>query len=106
NPNCRFDIGRMMKGEAAGPPWTPAMIERPRLLVTMGDVAGIGPEVIARAWPELNEVCRPVVVGDPHWMRQALRLARSTSHVAEVRGPEEVEPSRSEERRVGEECRS
>jgi 4-hydroxythreonine-4-phosphate dehydrogenase len=69
------------------------MIERPRLLVTMGDVAGIGPEVIAWAWPELNQVCRPVVVGDPHWMRQALRLARSTSRVAEVRGPEEVEPS-------------
>jgi len=69
------------------------MIERPRLLVTMGDVAGIGPEVIARAWPELTEVCRPIVVGDPRWMGQALRLAGSKARVAEVHGPDEVEPS-------------
>lgn len=37
----------------------------PRLLLTMGDVAGIGPEVIAKAWPALLAVCRPTVVGDP-----------------------------------------
>ena len=38
----------------------PAPIVRPRLLVTMGDVAGVGPEIIARAWPDLNALCRPV----------------------------------------------
>ena len=37
----------------------------PRLLLTMGDVAGVGPEVIAKAWGELSAVCRPTVVGDP-----------------------------------------
>ncbi len=37
----------------------------PRLLLTMGDVAGVGPEVIASAWPNLAGVCRPTVVGDP-----------------------------------------
>jgi len=36
------------------------MNDTPRLLITMGDVAGIGPEIIARAWPALNEICRPV----------------------------------------------
>src|SRR5262245_8033071 len=30
-----------------------AMNFKPRLLITMGDVAGIGPEVLAKAWPEL-----------------------------------------------------
>src|SRR5205823_8365368 len=42
----------------------------PRLLLTMGDVAGVGPEVIARAWPALVAFCRPVVVGDPAWLRR------------------------------------
>ncbi len=69
------------------------MNERPRLLLTMGDVAGIGPEVIARAWPELHGLCRPVVVGDPAWMRRALELVGSPAHVAVVRRSDEVEPT-------------
>ena len=30
----------------------PATDNRPRVALTMGDVAGIGPEVIARAWSD------------------------------------------------------
>lgn len=56
----------------------------PRLLVTMGDVAGIGPEIIARAWPELVRMCRPVVVGDPGTLRRALDLAGSGAVVQKV----------------------
>ncbi len=37
----------------------------PRLLITLGDVAGIGPEIVAKAWPRLHEYCTPTVVGDP-----------------------------------------
>ncbi|MBX3398489.1 MAG: 4-hydroxythreonine-4-phosphate dehydrogenase PdxA [Gemmataceae bacterium] len=37
----------------------------PRLLVTMGDVAGIGPEIIAKAWPNLAAHANATVVGDP-----------------------------------------
>ena len=33
------------------------MTSLPRLLITMGDVAGIGPEIIARAWPTLRPIC-------------------------------------------------
>src|SRR5712692_3365641 len=72
------------------------MNERPRLLITMGDVAGIGPEIIAKAWPKLNDFCRPVVVGDPDWMRRALKLANaidSTAAVREIRDPGEGEPN-------------
>jgi 4-hydroxythreonine-4-phosphate dehydrogenase len=57
------------------------MTARPRLLFTMGDVAGIGPEIIARAWPALQEVCQPAVVGDPNWLRKALRLVGSAATV-------------------------
>jgi 4-hydroxythreonine-4-phosphate dehydrogenase len=65
----------------------------PRLLLTMGDVAGVGPEVIAKAWPGLHEFCRPVVVGDPAWMRSALRLVDTRAEVVPVRSPVEAAPS-------------
>jgi 4-hydroxythreonine-4-phosphate dehydrogenase len=65
----------------------------PRLVLTMGDVAGVGPEVIARAWPDLLAVCRPVVVGDPGWLRRALELVGSPAAVRVVAGPAEAEPS-------------
>jgi 4-phospho-D-threonate 3-dehydrogenase / 4-phospho-D-erythronate 3-dehydrogenase len=40
---------------------------RPRVAITMGDPAGVGPEVALKALrePELYEVCRPVVFGTP-----------------------------------------
>lgn len=41
---------------------------KPRLLITMGDVAGIGPEIIAKAWPRLGEHCEPAIVGDPQFL--------------------------------------
>ena len=47
----------------------------PRLLITLGDVAGIGPEIVARAWPQLVRMARPVVVGDPGWVERGLRLS-------------------------------
>jgi 4-hydroxythreonine-4-phosphate dehydrogenase len=65
----------------------------PRLLITMGDVAGIGPEIIARGWPELNSLCRPIVVGDPGWLRWAFRLVGSAVDVVPVDHPAEREPA-------------
>lgn len=46
------------------------MQELPRLLITLGDVAGIGPEVLLKLWskPELFAQSRPVVVGDVKWL--------------------------------------
>ena len=69
------------------------MGERPRLLLTMGDVAGVGPEVIAKAWPELVAFADPVVVGDMGWMRRALALTGSSAQAMEVRAPEEARPA-------------
>src|SRR6202035_5331963 len=61
----------------------------PRLLFTLGDVAGIGPEIVARAWPDLLPLCRPVVVGDPVWLHRALRLVGSSAQVQTVSRPAE-----------------
>lgn len=48
----------------------------PRLLFTMGDPAGIGPEIIVQAWrdPRLHDHARPVVVGDAAALRRAAPL--------------------------------
>jgi 4-hydroxythreonine-4-phosphate dehydrogenase len=43
----------------------------PRILITQGDVAGIGPEIVVKAWPELVAFCQPIVVGDPDWLWRA-----------------------------------
>ena len=64
----------------------------PRLLLTLGDVAGIGPEIIARAWPDLLPLCRPAIVGDPLWVRRGLDLIGSLARVHVVAHPTEAEP--------------
>jgi 4-hydroxythreonine-4-phosphate dehydrogenase len=66
------------------------MTTRPLLLLTLGDVAGIGPEIIARSWPDLLPLCRPVVLGDPQWMRQALTLVGSPARIVQVTQPKEI----------------
>lgn len=50
---------------------------RPRIALTLGDVAGIGPEVVARACADgrLRQWCKPVVVGHPEVLRQAASVA-------------------------------
>lgn len=65
----------------------------PRLLLTLGDVAGIGPEIIARAWPDLLPLCRPLVVGDPLWLRRSLALVGSRARVQVVTQPGQAAPA-------------
>ncbi|MHC2105240.1 4-hydroxythreonine-4-phosphate dehydrogenase PdxA [Methylobacterium sp.] len=53
---------------------------RPTIAITMGDPAGIGPEIImkALAHPEVHAICRPLVVGDAGRLRQAGRIVGAT----------------------------
>lgn len=53
-------------------------MSQPLVAVTMGDPAGIGPEIVARALtePGVRKVCRPVVVGDPRIVFRAMELAK------------------------------
>ena len=49
----------------------------PIIGITIGDVAGIGPEITAKALlnhPEIREICRPVVIGDVAVMTRAVEL--------------------------------
>lgn len=70
-------------------------MERPRLLITLGDVAGIGPEIVARAWPQLVRQARPVVVGDPDWVERGVRLVGTTARVQTVSRVAEAGPGES-----------
>ncbi len=52
------------------------MEERLRIGITMGDPAGIGPEITVKALadPSLYKACRPLVVGDVTVMEEAARI--------------------------------
>jgi 4-hydroxythreonine-4-phosphate dehydrogenase len=47
---------------------------RPVLAITIGDAAGIGPEIVVKALarPKVRQLCRPLVVGDVAVMREHL----------------------------------
>ena len=61
-------------------------MSQPLVAVTMGDPAGIGPEIVARALaePGVRKVCRPVVVGDPRIMFRAMETVKGGSIVRTV----------------------
>ena len=61
----------------------------PRLLITLGDVAGIGPEIVVRAWPKLVTTSRPTVVGDADWLERAVRSVGSPAKVQCISRPDE-----------------
>ena len=62
---------------------------RPLLAVTMGDITGIGPEIIIKALsdPDLYELCRPLIVGDLPALARAVEICRSDLHLHEIEAP-------------------
>ena len=62
---------------------------RPVLAVTMGDPAGVGPEIVVRALAdrEVRSWCRPLVLGDPAALAEA---ARSLGIDLEITGVSDV----------------
>jgi 4-hydroxythreonine-4-phosphate dehydrogenase len=63
------------------------MQELPRLLITLGDVAGIGPEVLLKSWaqPALFTQSQPVVVGDVRWIHKLASQLGFHGDVVEVK---------------------
>jgi 4-hydroxythreonine-4-phosphate dehydrogenase len=71
------------------------LVQKSLIAVTMGDPAGIGPEVIASAWRHetLFAQCRPVVVGHAEIMRRALALVGAPSRVEKADRPDSIAAS-------------
>jgi 4-phospho-D-threonate 3-dehydrogenase / 4-phospho-D-erythronate 3-dehydrogenase len=67
-------------------------MEPPVIAVTVGDPAGIGPEIVVKALDEdvTHALCRPLVIGDAARLRQAARLLGSRLSVRPVTGPEDA----------------
>ena len=68
-------------------------MSNPRLLITLGDVAGIGPEIVARAWVQLVRDARPIVVGDSGWVERGIKIVGSGARVQLVSSPSEARPA-------------
>ncbi len=66
----------------------------PRIAITMGDPAGIGPEIVVLAHRrrELFSWCLPVVYGDPAILRRASQAVGGPS--PEITGEEDIGPGR------------
>lgn len=62
---------------------------RPLVAVTMGDPAGIGPEIIAKTLDkhEINSICRPLVVGDTSAMNMGVEVAKTNQVINTVTEP-------------------
>lgn len=67
----------------------------PVIGITMGDAAGIGPEIIVKALlqPEVVTACRPVVIGDAKMLRRAAADLKEDTHgnSVQVRSIQKVE---------------
>jgi 4-phospho-D-threonate 3-dehydrogenase / 4-phospho-D-erythronate 3-dehydrogenase len=58
----------------------------PTIAITMGDAAGIGPEIIMKslARAEVYGWCRPLVIGDARRLREAGRIVNSSVKVSSI----------------------
>ncbi len=64
---------------------------RPVIGITMGDPAGIGPEIVLTAlkYPEICEGCRPLILGDFQILRALALRCDKSYHINRVSRPEE-----------------
>jgi 4-hydroxythreonine-4-phosphate dehydrogenase len=66
------------------------MSNRPILAATMGDPAGIGPEICVRALlsPEVRDVSRSFVIGDARVLERALEVCGLSARLHRMSGPD------------------
>jgi 4-hydroxythreonine-4-phosphate dehydrogenase len=67
-------------------------MNRPTIALTMGDAAGIGPEIIVKALaaPAVRMFCDPLVIGDAGRLRQARSIVGSSVDIRALRDPAEA----------------
>jgi 4-hydroxythreonine-4-phosphate dehydrogenase len=68
------------------------MPRTPRIAITMGDPAGIGPEIIAKLWAEAG-LLSAFVIGDEAILRRAIRLIDAGIALRPIATPAEAEPA-------------
>jgi len=65
----------------------------PIIGITMGDAAGVGPEVViaALAHAAVREQCRPLVIGDAEQLARADRLLGAKLQIRAIAGPQDAQ---------------
>lgn len=71
------------------------MERKPLIAITMGDPAGIGPEIIAKVLDsgEIFPFCRPVVIGDAGVMKKVIEEMRLSISVRSITSMTEADPA-------------
>jgi 4-hydroxythreonine-4-phosphate dehydrogenase len=66
-------------------------MKKPLIGISVGDPAGIGPEITAKALllPEIYEICRPLTVAEAEMMADAVRFSKLHQDIHSVSTPEE-----------------
>jgi 4-hydroxythreonine-4-phosphate dehydrogenase len=74
------------------------VMTRPIVGITMGDAAGVGPEIIMKslAVPQVHEMCRPLAIGDANRLRKAGLIVGSRLAVNAIHEPAEAKFRREE----------
>ncbi|GJG97671.1 4-hydroxythreonine-4-phosphate dehydrogenase PdxA [Cupriavidus pauculus] len=64
----------------------------PIIGITMGDAAGVGPEVIVKtlAHSEFYERCRPLIIGDAKRLQQAVSIVKGNLEVRRIVSPDDA----------------
>jgi 4-hydroxythreonine-4-phosphate dehydrogenase len=72
------------------------MSKKPLIAITMGDPAGIGPEIIAKVIDsnEIFPLCRPFVIGDAGVMKKLIEEMRLSVTVRSIASPQEADPDK------------
>jgi 4-hydroxythreonine-4-phosphate dehydrogenase len=80
--------------------------DRPLVALTLGDIAGIGPEIVARACinAEIRLLCRPVVVGEATILERALALVGSPASVRRIEAPSQLNRADQDDERLAVPC--
>jgi len=66
-------------------------MDRPLIGISVGDPAGIGPEITARALslPEIHALCRPLVVAEAAMVKEAIQFSKLNLKIQTVSSPKE-----------------
>ncbi|WP_158737929.1 4-hydroxythreonine-4-phosphate dehydrogenase PdxA [Alteribacillus sp. YIM 98480] len=69
------------------------MSKKPIIGTTMGDVAGVGPEIIVKALLEndLYKQVRPLVIGDAFYLQQAVEIVNKDASINKIEAVEEAQ---------------
>lgn len=64
-------------------------MEKPIIAITLGDPAGIGPEIVVKSLSDskVYEVCQPLVIGDKNVIANALTICHQTANINVIDKP-------------------